>query len=406
MVMIAPLRRQRNFMPALVISHAEELAYLWGRRRHGLYSDTLTIPDLQQLQERIEAHLQGVAVAAEATHELLGEGLQSDDRDEVFAAACALLRSGSARAVAEVVEAFHCASAARLPGLRDALAITPQPGTINALAAALRNLRSPAQAVAAAAILATQRKLDCDDATLFGLLALDDPDLARQAWQVLPHLPAERVQALELPYAARLQTDSPALRDSVLSAACWCNEPWVEPFVHKLAEHGDTFGLSWHAALTRQPPGPIWQQGLNKLPGPQRCSLLARAGHPDALAQLVETLSDADPATAAAAAGAFQRVTGLDVNGTRRTLAPRDDADEFEREFADEVWLPDLNRAQQLWSRFESHWRGGSRWCRGHEISSSLSSAAQTVIDLAARWDFGMRAALAGARLIPPPPVI
>lgn len=53
MVMIAPLRRQRNFMPALVISHAEELAYLWGRRRHGLYSDTLTIPDLQQLQERI-----------------------------------------------------------------------------------------------------------------------------------------------------------------------------------------------------------------------------------------------------------------------------------------------------------------------------------------------------------------
>lgn len=406
MVMIAPLRRQHNFMPALVISHAEELAYLWGRRRKALYSDTLTVPDLQHLQERIEAHLQGVAVAAEAAHELLGDGLQSDDQDEVFAAACALLRSGSMHAVTEVLDAFHSASVARLSGLRDALAITPHPGTTAALTAALANRRSPAQAVAAAAILVTQRRLDCDDATLLGLLTLDDADLAQQAWRVLPHLPAECLQTRELPYAAHLQSASPTLRDSVLTAACWRNEPWVESFVHKLAAHGDVFGLTWHAALTRQPPDPIWQKGLDSLPGPQRCSLLARAGHPDAVAQLIGTMSDADPATAAAAAGAFQRVTGFDVSGTRQTIAPKDDADEFEREFADEVWLPDQNRAQQLWSRFERQWRTGSRWCRGHEISSSLSSTAQTVIDLAARWDFGMRAALAGARLIPPPPVI
>lgn len=403
MAAIAPLRRQRHYMPELVVSHAEELAYLWGRRRAAVYSETLTLRDLQHLHERIDAHLQGMLVAGRELPALLGDWLASDDRDEVFAIACALLRGGEPAQAAVVADAFRAAAGKRLDGLRDALGAAPQTHTEAALRSALAG-DDPARAAAAAAALATQRRLAADDAALARLLQAEAPAVASLAWRALALIDAPA--GAQPPYREALRRPQTGLRGAVLAAASWRGEAWVAQAARQLAEAGDPAGPDFWAAIGDTAATPPWTTLLAAQAGPRRCALLGRAGHPDGIELLITAMADTDPLTAAAAGTAFTRLTGLDVDAQRRTLPVSADADDFEREFAGDVWLPDAERARQLWTRHRERWSAGRRWSRGHEVSATLSSAAQATMDLAARWDFGMRAALAGARLMAPPPVI
>lgn len=407
MVAIAPLHRPRHFMPELVVTHAEELAYLWGRRRAAVFSETLTLRDLQQLQERIDAHLQGMLVAGAELPALLGDWLAAADRDEVFAIAWALLRGGDAAQAAIVADAFLAASGSRLDGLRDALGAAPQTHTEAALRNALAS-SDAARAAAAAAALAGQRRLTAADlaanAPFAHLLVAEDAAVAALAWRSLALVDAA-VASAPPPYREALRRPQPALREAALATACWRGETWAAQAARQLAEAGDALGFAWWAAVG-DTAAASWPTLLAARPPAERCALLARAGHADGIETLLALMEDADPQAAAAAGTAFTRLTGLDVDGSRHTLPVSADADDFEREFANDVWLPDAARARQAWERHGERWRAGRRWCRGHEVSATLSSAAQATIDLAARWDFGMRAALAGARLMAPPPVL
>jgi len=401
MVAIAPLRRQRHYLPELVLTHAEEAAYLWGRRRTSLHSETLQLRNLQELQERIEAHLQGMLIAGADLPALLGEWLQADDRDEVFAAACALLRHGDPAFARQVLAAFSTAQGPRLAGLRDAFGASPQTHTQDALAHSLAQGDS-AHAAAAAAALASQRRLAASDPALIRLLGTENSTDAALAWRALTVLdPASAT----LPYREALQAADGELRAAALTAACWRGEAWAAKAIHKLAEDGDLHALGLWAAtaegatLASAPPQPA-------LDAIQRCKLAARCGHPEGIAMLIAAMADADARLSAAAGTAFTRITGCDVEGERKTLPVSADADDFEREFTADVHLGDDKRAQQRWAQHGEQWRAGRRWNRGHEVSATLSTAAQAAIDLAARWDFGLRAALAGVRLMAPPPVI
>lgn len=403
MVAIAPLNRQQHYLPDLAITHGEELAYLWGQRRAAVHSETLTLRDLLDLHERIDAHMQGLLVAGPELPALLGDWLASENRDEVFAIACALLRSDNPTQAALVTDTFLTASGDRLDGLRDALGAAPQTHTDTALRTALAG-PDPARAAAAAAALASQHRLADNDPALPHLLLAEDPHIAELAWRTLALLDGNT--ATPPPYHAALQRPQPDLRTSVLATACWRGEAWVVQIVRQLAESSAPISLNYRAALgdgTWQAP---WAALLAAEPAPRHYALLARAGHPAGIEPLLAALSDPNPAIAAAAGTAFTRITGINIEGERQTLPVGPDADDFEREFASSVWLPDIPRARQAWSQYHERWSGGQRWNRGHEISTALSSSAQSAIDLGARWDFGMRAALAGIRLIAPPPII
>ncbi|MBX3679593.1 MAG: hypothetical protein KF710_05375 [Rhodocyclaceae bacterium] len=404
MAVVSPPRCRVRFIADLAITHGEELAYLWGRRRGAIFSETLTLRDLQDLQGRIEAHLQGMLAADEGLLALFDDWLCADDRDEVFAAAWAFLRSGQRAAIARVLDAFRKAEGPRLHGLGDALGAASQAHTEAALRDALTGAE-PARAVAAAAALVTRQRLAPDDAALHRLLEVADAGVAAVAWQCVALTdPASATRPL--PYRTALEAGDDALRAAAIGAAIWRGEQWLPSFASRLAATGDTLGLGLCAALEDAFSSAAWGDRIAALPGPSRCAMLARTGHPEAIETIIGMMADSDPLTAAAAGTAYTRLTGLDVAAQRRTLPIDANADEFEREFVDDVWLPDQARARQQWTRNEARWRSGRRWCRGHEISSALSTAAQATIDLAARWDFGMRAALAGERLMAPPPVI
>lgn len=399
-----PLIRRREFIPELAQTHAEELAYLWHRRRSAIRSSTLTIRDFGDLNERIEAHLEGLLLCAESLPEVVGERLGLDDRDEVFAGAWPLLRSGSPEAAKTVLSAFAVAQGARLYGLRDALGMASPLHTEATLRAALSH-GSPAHAAAAALALAMQRRLDPADSRLARLLDDPTPAIAVQAWQALLQVDTA-ANPIPRPYAAAIGHENPELRAAALEAGIWRGEPWAPTVIRKLAEAGNALGLEWFMAVGDA----TGAEGLLKALAPQanarHCKLASRSGHPAAIQNLLEWMSSEDPSVAADAGAGWFRVTGFDVEGERASVPVGPEADEIDREFAPEVRLPDLARARQQWAANGARWLAGARWCRGHDIGVSLSSAAQRTIDLEARWDFGARAALAGARVFPPPPAI
>jgi len=124
-----------------------------------------------------------------------------------------------------------------------------------------------------------------------------------------------------------------------------------------------------------------------------------------ALNALVRWMKGEDVAQAAAAGEAFTRITGIDIRGERRTLPVADDADEFEREMAPDVWMPDAEKARALVERRGAEWASGQRWCNGIRLDGELSRETLVQLDLEARWDAAARAALAGRPISAPAPI-
>ncbi|MCX9156602.1 hypothetical protein OPU71_10760 [Niveibacterium sp. 24ML] len=404
MLSVKPLNRRQNHIPELAQTHAEELAYLWHRRRHSLRSTELTTRAFAELNERIEAHLQGLLITGDALAEIAAPSLLSEDRDEVFAGAWPMLRSGSANAARTILEAFAAASGERLLGLRDALGMASPLHTEATLRAALTHGQSH-HAAAAAVVLATQRRLEPTHPRLATLLDEADPAIASQAWRAVLQID-QQSEPIPRPYAAAIAHSDAQLRAAALEAGVWRGESWVPRVIKQLAESGDSIGLDWTAATLQRELDDQGIHALLALQGKKRFALLARAGHPAAFEPLLIAIQDPDAACAAAAGLAWARITGFDVEGERVALTPADDADDFARDFPEEVRLPDVQRAQQQWRDNAAQWQVGNRWCRGHDICRTLSSMAQKTIDLEARWDFGARAALAGTRVFSPPPAI
>ena len=404
MVTVTPLVRRSSFIVERVRVHAEELAYLWQRRRAARRSPELALHDFTYLAERIEAHLQGMLVAGEALGAMFGDVLRGDDRDEVFSAAWALLRSGRPDNARRVLEAFAAADGPVIEGFADALTMAPAVHTEATLLAALVH-GSPAHAAAAALALASHRRLDTSSAQFGQLLRYEDPGVAALAWRALLVLDSSP-DVPRPPFAEALRRPVAALRSAVLEVAVWRGEAWVPEAIRRLAADGDACALGWYAALCPEDEQRAVLELLSAQPVPQRVALAARLGRPQALAAVLAWMADPDPALAAAAGQAWERMTGLSVEGKRTSLPPAADADPIEEDFPVELWLPDLPRAQAQWAENGERWSAGQRWCRGFDVQTALTSEARRRVDLEAFWDFGARAALSGTRVFPPPAAV
>jgi uncharacterized protein (TIGR02270 family) len=395
----SPASRSR-FIPGLLTVHAEELEYLWGRRRSTSTSPNFTLRHLNELNERIEAHLQGLLVAGDGLAGLMMPRLTDEDRDSVFVGAFALLRSLKRDHVREVVEAFRTASGPALAGLSDALALASIAPCEQDLCGCL-NGPDGERAAASALVLACHGRLDPTSPKLTKLLSDPDPVVARAAWRAVQLV--EPASAATRPYPEAFKSKDAGIRDAALGAAVWRGERWVPDVARTLAEAGDAVATQWLAAIGGAEAAPLMRQILAQ---PQRTPEMIRAagrfGHPDMIEPLLDAMAAEDPKVAAIAGEVFTRIVGFAVEGHRETLQVAKDADQFEREFAEEVWLPDAVQARQLWERYGQTWRAGLRWCRGCEVSSRLTKNAQARIDLQGFWDFGARAALAGRRVFGP----
>jgi len=273
---LTPTRKLR-FMPEQIIVHAEELAYLRGRLRASLASPALTITNLQDLQERIEAHTQGLLVAGPDLLNLLSFWLDAEDRDEVFAVAFGLLRTQIPAFAQRVMDAFMAASGSRLSGLGDALGAVQEPVSEAALLKLVEQ-GAAVHAAQAALALANRRRLYAGHPRLVSLLGDENPAIALLAWRAVA-LVDEAGAAHDRPYAQAARSDAAALREAAFNAGAWHGESWVLPALAQLAQRGDLVGWRGLAALGDARCVPLLTSGLSEadtIPAPLRAPLAAR----------------------------------------------------------------------------------------------------------------------------------
>jgi uncharacterized protein (TIGR02270 family) len=81
-------------IPVVIEQHAEEAAFLWLLRDAAVYAPHYSLADLAHLDNRVEAHIDGLRIAAEAGWEICKEALGREEVGEVFAAAVLAYESG------------------------------------------------------------------------------------------------------------------------------------------------------------------------------------------------------------------------------------------------------------------------------------------------------------------------
>ena len=398
--------RARHIADLLQV-HFEDLAFLWGQRREALGSRRHTLREYGELNERIEAHMQGLLVASPA--ELIGwlqPRLSDVDRDEVFASAYALLRLSDVAATHAVVVEFSRAAGPALAGLRDALGLAPHALFAAEMRSALDQAKPPT-AAAAAVVLANHRLLDGHSARLAQLLADPDAGVCELAWRaaaladskVAPELPKR-------PFNQALAHAAAPVRSAGWGAAAWTAQARAMPLLRQLAASGDVVALHWLAVLGDEEDVALLHSAALAMDDVvARCQLVARFGHPSALNALMHWMADADMMLAVAAGEAFTRITGVDIRGERRVQPVPDDADDFTREMAPDMWMPDIPKARALMERHGAEWAAGTRWCKGLRVDGELARELLLQLDLEARWEVAARAAMQGRVVSAPAPI-
>ena len=79
-------RAEAVIIENIISQHAEEAAFLWLLRDDAVKAPHYSLKDLKRLEERIEAHLDGLRVAGEAAWQFCKDGLQQEEAGEVFTA--------------------------------------------------------------------------------------------------------------------------------------------------------------------------------------------------------------------------------------------------------------------------------------------------------------------------------
>jgi uncharacterized protein (TIGR02270 family) len=111
-------------LPAVLSQHAEDAAFNWVLRDLAVHEAHYSLRDLADLDDRVEAHLDGLRIAGDMGWEILKEELRSEEAGEVFAAASIAFDSGDPPRV-EGVLATVCDSVELSRGLISALGWLP-----------------------------------------------------------------------------------------------------------------------------------------------------------------------------------------------------------------------------------------------------------------------------------------
>ena len=179
-----PPKPKTRVMTDLLEEHLEELAILGMQRQRALRSPDVTPGQLAELDDRMEAHIQGLLVGGDAGLPLIEDALSQDDPNDVFAAAYTLLRLNSDAGTKTLIESLQQAQGKQLDGIARALNCGPIETVKDALRDSLASAPSPLAVVAAEA-LARFRKLGESTSRLVEFLRDDNPQVRRRAWRVV-----------------------------------------------------------------------------------------------------------------------------------------------------------------------------------------------------------------------------
>jgi uncharacterized protein (TIGR02270 family) len=374
-------------IPTVVELHLSEAGLLWPQRCRAVRSPLYTLRQLAALDERVEAHLDGLRVAGDFGWGLCRAGLEEGGPGELFAAAVLAFEGGSEDRIGlvldkgptapprvrAVVSALGWVPYERARAVIDRLAgAGPVPLRYAGIAAAAAHRRRPPFPLSR--VLGGDPWLDARVFRAVGELGATDARLVIQ--RGLAH--ADETCRFWAAWSGVLVFNDPAAL-GVLQAVAEAGGPLAEAAVRLAARRLDSGTASrWVQRLTRS----------RRL----RTALLAAgaAGDPGAVPWLIDQMKL--PALARLAGEAFSTITGADLAAEHLDEPPPEkvetgpnDNPEDENVAMDEddalPW-PNADAVQKWWAAHQRRFAAGTRYFLGNAIAvdtlnQALGSARQ-----------------------------
>ncbi|MEM9453694.1 MAG: TIGR02270 family protein [Myxococcota bacterium] len=369
-----------QIIPSVVSQHIEQAGYLWARRCQAARSRNYDLGDLEQLDERVDAHVDGLLAAGCAALPLARDELSFEYAEDAFsfgfvhddpiAASLELLESGMD---AEVVRDGIGGMATWRPWTQiqpviEALLRRDEPALVGAgLVAASGHGRVYE--------LAYQRVFPSSDPLLLGPALCSVGAFRRHDY---------KPQVVHLCQATAERND--VITRLSLAAAVLLGLPGAERrLLELLLRHDELAEDAWvdfavRANLNAPRSGPPPHALVERFTEPSaRHVATAAVGDPRAVPQLMQDMED--PEQGKAAFMAFCMITGADHDrdglvGNSPAGAesgPTDDPDDEEVELPahEDLEWPDVERVRDWWSKHAERFTHGQRYLVGRPIGPS-----------------------------------
>lgn len=356
--------------------YAAEAAFLWSVRHGAVVDPTHDLSSLCELDERIEAHLAGLALAGEAAWEICEAELAEAEPGSLFVAMQLAVGQGNLARVARVLDAWGGDPGLGRP-LVSALGWLPLEQVQPILPGLLFRRCSPALHYLGIGAGALHRQ-DPGPALADALLSSDG---------------RLRTRALRAAGELGRRDLLPEIQDNFAATASECQfaaartaallgEPAATPVLMRLAESGGREAET-AAAMAARALAPAarsgWLLELSRSPGQRRAALAGAAalGDPVAVPWLLLAMESAE--TARAAAGALSAITGLDLAAAKLkarppegfVAGPSDDPDDDDVAIDPDSALPwpDLAGVKGWWQATGREFHPGTRYLRGSPMT-------------------------------------
>jgi uncharacterized protein (TIGR02270 family) len=374
-------------IPQILVQHAEEAAFLWHLRYLAIHRPHYFLASLAQLDDRVDAHIDGLRVAGEPGWELCLQEYQWNEAGEVCAAAVLALESDRPERISQVLE-FAAAEPDLGRGFVSAIGWTSSPNVSRQLDGFLASVEPAVRRIGLAGYAV--RRQDPGQ-QLLRLLKDSDPRVRARALKAAAELGRREL----LPSALQALRDTD---DDCRFYAAWTAVRFATrgtPAAQTLMDFVDKPGPRQQQAVSMAVRGldvAAAKSWLNKLGGDGKHLRLATIGagalgDPEFIEALINLMQIDD--LARVAGESFSMITGVDLSDAKlerdkpegfESGPTEDPADENVAMDEDEnlPW-PNADLVAKWWSANRSRFQPGRRYLCGREIS--VESARQTLVD-------------------------
>jgi uncharacterized protein (TIGR02270 family) len=383
---------------SIVEEHFEETVFLLGQWSRAKVSSQFTLGEVKAFEERIDAHASALQAYRPEGLDYVSTRLKSEDPFEVQVALWWLLRQKVQGGDELALKLFQSGS---VPSLKRAAVEAIALASGSALAARVLEVNGGEDAETLLLQMRLAADQNADVLTRFPLsksLRLPDPALRLRAWQCANR--CARATTAEQTLAGALDAD-PMVRQLALLTAAWAGQGWVLEHCRRAAAKPTTDHWAELELLSVLADEKDAAQilGLAAKPelGPKRFQLLGTLGQAAGVPVLVQAMSSSNPEVAAGAGAAFTRITGRTLRIINKVALPPKDGsvpDDFEKEFLEEVGVPDAKEAEAHWEAHQSKYQPGQRYSQGLLVPAAPPFSPE--LDVVSIREACLRAAFAG----------
>ncbi len=365
-----------NPISNIIEQHAEEAAFNWILRDKAVHAPHYRLKDLADLDERVEAHIDGLRIAQDAGWDICKDALFWEEAGEVFAAAVIALESGIKERIQTVLETATI-SPEISRGFISALGWVSQTQSKETIQMLSDAESSDLRRIGIAACAITRQ--NPGDKRLKAAFSSEDVLLRSRAIRAV----GELGMTWFLPDVKQHLTDKD---DMCRFYAAWSSalhkDKDAVPVLCSFAESGKEYAekaCMMAVRIVRLPDAHKWLEKVAKNPELQRIAIkgIGAAGDPVWIPYLIEWMKK--PEFARVAGEAFSMITGVDIayedvegeipKGFEAGPTEDPEDEDVETDPDEDLAFPDPVLIAKWWNTNRSAYQNGARYLLGKPVS-------------------------------------